>query len=189
RSLATSVWLTIVAWTSDWLDGPLARRAKFNQQTWLGKHDLEADLAIMLALAIVMLGWGIALPALVTVITVGGWAAWSALHGPGPLASIAQGMWADRKTLAVSTAPLQFATLIVYGGFILTVWGRESSLGRLLAGWLAVTLAFSPDRSWHRIRSYFVVTRQFLLRETSESPSDQQPSAEPRKSDLKKRLG
>jgi len=178
-----------VAWTSDWLDGPLARRSKSGQQTWLGRHDLEADLAIMLALAIVMLAWGILLPAFVTAVTVGGWATWSVLHGSGPLASIAQGLWTDRKTLAVGTAPLQFATFIVYGSFILIVWGKESSLGRLLAGWLAVTLAFSPDRSWHRIRSYFVVTRRFLLQETAASPSDEQQTAEPPKSSLGRKLG
>jgi phosphatidylglycerophosphate synthase len=181
RSLAPAVWLTIVAWTSDWLDGPLARRSGSSKQTWLGRHDLEADLVIVLAQAVVLASWGVLLPAVATLVIVGGWVSWCAVRGQGPLSLLAKGLWTDRKTLAVSTAPLQFATFIVYGDFIAVVWSREAGLGRLLAGWLVVTLLLSPTRSWHRIRSFFVVMRRFLFREPAMPPPSEQRASDPHK--------
>jgi phosphatidylglycerophosphate synthase len=179
RSLAPAVWLTVVAWTSDWLDGPVARLAAPSKQTWLGRHDLEADLAVVLAQAVLLASWGVLFPAVATLVIVGGWVGWSAVRGQGPLALLAKGLWTDRKTLAVSTAPLQFATFIVYGEFILVVWAREAGLGRLLAGWLATTLLLSPGRSWHRIRSFFVVMNRFFWRQRAPLPPCEPRASEP----------
>lgn len=36
-------WLVILAWTSDVLDGSLARRSRVQYHTWVGDHDLEVD--------------------------------------------------------------------------------------------------------------------------------------------------
>jgi len=47
RLAAASVAL-IAAWTTDILDGPLARRAPQTTQTWLGDHDLEVDVLVSL---------------------------------------------------------------------------------------------------------------------------------------------
>jgi phosphatidylglycerophosphate synthase len=179
RSLVPEVWLTIVAWTSDWLDGPLARRSGFTEQTWLGRHDLEADLVVMVAQAVVLVSWGMVLPAVVTVVLIGGWVSLSAIRGQGPLALVSRGLWTDRETLEVSTAPLQVATFVVYGGFLITVWSRHAALGRLLAGWLAVTLLLSPARSWHRFSSFFVVLRRFILREPSPPASNEEAIPDP----------
>jgi phosphatidylglycerophosphate synthase len=179
RSLAPAVWLTIVAWTSDWLDGPLARRAGSSQQTWLGRHDLEADLAVVLAQAVILATWGVVLPVLVTFVIVGGWVSWYAVRGQGPVALVAQGLWTDRKTPAVNTAPLQFATMVVYVNFMVVVWSREAGLGRILAGWLAVTVLLSPGRSWDRVRSFFVVMRRFLLREPAALPACEHQASDP----------
>lgn len=38
----------LVAWTTDLLDGPLARRDPRGLHTWIGDHDLEADLIVAL---------------------------------------------------------------------------------------------------------------------------------------------
>lgn len=179
RSLAPAVWLTIVAWTSDWLDGPLARRSGFSQQTWMGRHDLEADLAIVIAQAVVLASWGVVLPVLLTAVITVGWVAWCTVRGQGPLTLLAQGMWTDRKKLEVNTAPLQLATFVVYAGFILVVWNREAKLGYILTGWLAVTLLFSPGRSWHRFSSYFVVTKRFLLEKPAELPASEPLAEDP----------
>ena len=42
--IATS--LVIYAWTSDVLDGALARRSKVDISTWIGNHDLYFDMAV-----------------------------------------------------------------------------------------------------------------------------------------------
>lgn len=43
------VFLTLLAWPSDALDGPSARWAADRRRTWQGAHDLEADLSVALA--------------------------------------------------------------------------------------------------------------------------------------------
>ncbi|MDH4135424.1 MAG: CDP-alcohol phosphatidyltransferase family protein [Anaerolineae bacterium] len=47
-ALPTVVTLLMLCWATDLLDGPLARRDPARQQTWIGDHDLEADLAVAL---------------------------------------------------------------------------------------------------------------------------------------------
>ena len=44
--LATAVVVLVLAWVSDALDGPLARRDPSGRRTWIGDHDLEADLTV-----------------------------------------------------------------------------------------------------------------------------------------------
>jgi hypothetical protein len=40
--------LLLIAWTSDALDGPLARRDPHGTHTWIGDRDLEADMTVAL---------------------------------------------------------------------------------------------------------------------------------------------
>ncbi len=47
--------LMIYSWTSDSIDGPIARRSSRVYQTWLGNHDLEVDIAVSLGLLVYML--------------------------------------------------------------------------------------------------------------------------------------
>jgi cardiolipin synthase len=49
-ALDTAAILLILAWATDLLDGPLARRAHCDRQTWIGDHDLEVDVALSLGL-------------------------------------------------------------------------------------------------------------------------------------------
>lgn len=49
-AIRTVVLLILLAWTTDVLDGPLARRAMGPGQTWVGSHDLELDLCVTLAM-------------------------------------------------------------------------------------------------------------------------------------------
>ncbi|OGO04204.1 MAG: hypothetical protein A2Y73_03550, partial [Chloroflexi bacterium RBG_13_56_8] len=44
-ALPQVVVAVIVSWITDFLDGPLARSAPDQPQTWTGKHDAEAELA------------------------------------------------------------------------------------------------------------------------------------------------
>ncbi|MEK7324379.1 MAG: hypothetical protein AAB217_03870, partial [Chloroflexota bacterium] len=40
------VWLMIADWTGDCLDGAIARRSRVHYHTWVGDHDLEADMIV-----------------------------------------------------------------------------------------------------------------------------------------------
>ena len=44
--LSAAVLVLILAWTSDILDGPLARRSQAPRQTWVCDHDLQADVIL-----------------------------------------------------------------------------------------------------------------------------------------------
>ena len=57
-SLTTVVWVLILNWTGDALDGPLARRSSRQYRTWIGEHDLEVDVLVSIGLLFYMLGAG-----------------------------------------------------------------------------------------------------------------------------------
>ena len=50
NSLEVVALIMILAWTTDALDGPLARRTPHINQTWIGNHDLQIDLLVALCL-------------------------------------------------------------------------------------------------------------------------------------------
>jgi phosphatidylserine synthase len=46
EGLSLAVAFLLLAWTSDSLDGPLARRSSRRSSTWIGYHDLQFDMAV-----------------------------------------------------------------------------------------------------------------------------------------------
>ena len=55
EGLPLAIGAMIASWTSDALDGPIARRSRVKYHTWLGDHDLEVDIAVSIGLMIYML--------------------------------------------------------------------------------------------------------------------------------------
>ncbi len=47
-ALGAASLLLLLAWVTDLLDGPLARRDPRHIQTWIGEHDLTADILVAL---------------------------------------------------------------------------------------------------------------------------------------------
>jgi cardiolipin synthase len=45
-ALPTATIALILAWATDVLDGPLARRDPSQRETWIGNHDLHVDMAV-----------------------------------------------------------------------------------------------------------------------------------------------
>ena len=45
-TLPGAVWLLIASWTTDLLDGRLARIGPGKRRTWIGEHDLQIDMAV-----------------------------------------------------------------------------------------------------------------------------------------------
>jgi hypothetical protein len=52
--LPIAVWIMIADWTGDCLDGPIARRDRRYHHTWIGDHDLEADMLVAGGLLVYM---------------------------------------------------------------------------------------------------------------------------------------
>ncbi len=55
QGLPAAAWLLMLSWTSDVLDGPIARRSRLQYHTWLGDHDLEVDITASAGLLVYML--------------------------------------------------------------------------------------------------------------------------------------
>lgn len=60
--LPIAIAMLIASWTSDSLDGPIARRSRIRYQTWVGDHDLEIDMAVGASVLGYMLLSGFILP-------------------------------------------------------------------------------------------------------------------------------
>ncbi|MGC9522476.1 MAG: CDP-alcohol phosphatidyltransferase family protein [Anaerolineae bacterium] len=131
EGLAAAATLTVLAWITDVLDGPLARRAR--RPTRLGRCDLVADIGLTLALATCLVVWG-ALPLLL----VTGGVALAGLSARKPH----------------KMAPLQLAMALVYGSFILTVWGRAPKWGRMMTGSVAGIALLNPKRTQEQVRGF-----------------------------------
>ena len=58
QALPAVVWLTIAAWTSDVLDGVLARHSRVPRRTWIGEQDLIFDMVIGAALLVYLAATG-----------------------------------------------------------------------------------------------------------------------------------
>jgi cardiolipin synthase len=58
EGLTLAAWMLIAAWTSDSLDGPLARNSRVRYSTWVGDHDLVIDMAVAFGLIIFMVTAG-----------------------------------------------------------------------------------------------------------------------------------
>jgi phosphatidylglycerophosphate synthase len=164
QGLPPVVWLTMIAWTTDALDGPLAQRATIVRQTWLGRRDLEADLSVMLALGVTMAVWGMLIPVLLALGVIAAWLTWIWLGSERLISYLRSGVWGERNKLSVRSAPLQATIGIIYGGFMVGVLYRQPALGGALWGWLGVSMALVPRRTWHRFRGFWVVGWRFLVR-------------------------
>jgi phosphatidylglycerophosphate synthase len=55
EGLPLAIATMIISWTSDALDGPIARRSRVKYHTWLGDHDLEVDILVSVGLMVYML--------------------------------------------------------------------------------------------------------------------------------------
>jgi hypothetical protein len=58
QALILVIWMMIVDWTGDSIDGAIARRSRVYYHTWIGDHDLEVDITVSTGLLIYMLASG-----------------------------------------------------------------------------------------------------------------------------------
>lgn len=123
RGLATVAGLTILAWVSDVLDGPLARHAQ--RPTRLGDYDLVADVGLTLVLSICLIVWGV-LPLL---LVAGG--------------VVFTGLGVRKLQLML---PLQLAMILIYVSFVLTAWHLAPEWGRTLTRSGGVLVLINPPR-------------------------------------------
>jgi cardiolipin synthase (CMP-forming) len=57
-ALPLAAVMMIADWCGDVMDGPIARRSKVYQHTWIGDHDLQVDMSVSVGLLIYLLTAG-----------------------------------------------------------------------------------------------------------------------------------
>jgi cardiolipin synthase len=123
--LALAIGAMIASWTSDALDGPIARRSRVKYHTWLGDHDLEVDMAVSIGLMIYMLLSGFVDLQIVGVYIL----LWVLIFW----------RWGNMRSLGMLfQAP-------IYGYFIYTSMRLAPAVGSWMIGWIiAVTIITWP---------------------------------------------
>jgi phosphatidylglycerophosphate synthase len=125
-SLPWAAVLLAADWTGDVLDGALAKRSGFKQQTWVGAHDLEIDMAVSLGLLIYLIIAGF-LNLSVALIYLLFWGAYFLRAG------------IPRSMGMLFQAP-------IYGWFIYVAILHATSAGLMLSAWVVVAVIVTWPR-------------------------------------------
>jgi len=125
EAVVPATLILLLAWATDVLDGPLARHDPRGIHTWIGDHDLEADMMVALGV------W--------TYLTTAGYLApWLAV---AYLLAVAAALWHFRSihvAWGVQALP--------YGAMIWTALQVAPSYGLLLVAWIALVLVATWPR-------------------------------------------
>jgi hypothetical protein len=120
QGLNKVVWIMILDWTGDAIDGKIASREKDPYHTWIGDHDLEVDMAVSVGLLIYMIASGF----------INVWAASFYLL----FWTIVFWRWRNVKVLGMlSQAP-------IYGFFIWIALTGSSNVGIWILVWIVVAI-------------------------------------------------
>lgn len=122
-ALPVAAWLLIASWTSDSLDGPLARRSRIQYQTWIGDHDLHVDILVAAGLLIYMTTAGFVDPVVAAAYLLIWIVYFIRFDVPKSLGMLSQ-------------AP-------VYGWFIWITLHQAPATGWWLVGWILVALVIT----------------------------------------------
>ncbi len=144
--LPLAAWLLIASWTSDSLDGPLARRSRVRYRTWVGDHDLQIDMLVAAGLLVYMAASGIVnqrVAALYLLIWI--------------LYFIRVGV--PRSLGMLSQAP-------IYGWFIWTTLHQAPATGWWLVGWILAMLVITwPKFPKEMVPGFLAGMRDAMVRD------------------------
>ena len=125
-SLTMVVWMLILNWMGDVLDGILARRSSKKYHTWIGDHDLEIDILVSIGLLIYMAGAGFVDLRLLGLYCL--------------MCALAFWYWGFHRSLGMLIqAP-------IYGWFIWVALQKVPTVGVWLIIWILVTLILTWPR-------------------------------------------
>ncbi len=114
--LPVAAWLMIASWTSDVIDGPIARRSRKSYQTWLGDHDLEIDIAVSGGLLVYLMATELVDPRLGLLYVL----VWAALF----------------IRFGISRAPGMLVQAPIYGWFIVVAFRIQPAAGWWMTLWI-----------------------------------------------------
>jgi hypothetical protein len=150
RSLRSVVWLLLLGWTTDVLDGRLAHRVE-KGSTWVGEHDFHFDMGMVLASAVYLVATGL-VPRRVGV---------PYLAAAVPLSLLAEGK--ARHFLRFKSLTMLLACPWVFAPFILA-YQHERSAAYVALAWTAVALLFDWRRFAGVVGDFLAGARTYLRR-------------------------
>lgn len=124
--LPLAVWLLITSWTTDLLDGPLARYSRVAYQTWIGELDLQVDMAVSAGLLVYLMFAGLVETNLALVYILLWLLVFLWIGVPRPLGMLVQ-------------AP-------IYGWFIWISMREVPDVGIWMLAWIAAAIIFTWPR-------------------------------------------
>ena len=147
-----AAWLLLVAWVTDGLDGPLARRSRRQYRSWLGEHDLQIDMAVAIGLFIYLMAAELITP-LTAVSYILIWA-------------IIFARWGQNRSLGMLVqAP-------IYGWFIFIALRDEREIGLYLVAWIAGLILITWPRFPNQVIPNFLSGMHLLQRQRLDDPAD-----------------
>jgi phosphatidylglycerophosphate synthase len=155
-------WLTIVAFMTDWLDGPIARRWGDGKQSWFGYHDFEIDLLITLALGITLVTYQIIWPVLLAIGIFAVWLAWRAFFAKDKLDLWKTGIWPDHKDDTRDSMVIEAMMAVIDFSFLYLVWQQDLELFKILLIWILAISILNPKRSLSRVTGFIDVLKRIL---------------------------
>jgi phosphatidylglycerophosphate synthase len=158
----TLVWLTIVAFTTDWLDGPIARRVKGARQTWLGYHDFEVDLTVTIALTITLFQYQLVWPVLIAIGIFIVWIIWRAFLAKEKLNIWETGIWPDHKEDTRDSMLIESVMTVIDFSFLYLVWDQDPEMFKIVLIWIFAVTILNPGRSLARARGFIEVGKRIL---------------------------
>lgn len=124
--LPLAIWIMLINWTGDTLDGTVARLSRRRYHTWLGDHDLEVDMTVAGGLLLYMVAAGF-IDARLAGVYVLTWAL------------VFWYLGASRSLGMLTQAP-------IYGWFIWIAIHHATTIGWLLVLWIVVALIVTWPR-------------------------------------------
>jgi phosphatidylglycerophosphate synthase len=145
QGLNKAVWIMILDWTGDTLDGKIARREKEHHHTWIGDHDIEVDMAVSVGLLIYMITSGFVSVWIASIYVI----FWTVVFW----------RWRNVKVLGmISQAP-------IYGYFIWIALTRLPNVGVWIIVWIVVAIIITwPQFPQQIVPGFLIGLREFITR-------------------------
>lgn len=136
-ALSRDIWILVLAWSTDMIDGRISRSLKTAHQTWLGRNDVYVDMFFSLTVLVYLTATGLLLPG----IAVGYLLVWGALflywRAIPPLAAqvFQNPIYAYIVFLTFQSAPAVVPWLLLWAAVaLLLFWRRMVELLRSVFG-------------------------------------------------------
>lgn len=144
EALPLAALVLLVSWSTDLFDGALARRSGVAHQTWIGDHDLEADVLVSIGVMVYLVGAGFLAPvyALAYVLL------WGLIFQ----------RWGWRRE------PAMLFQAPIYLWFIVVALRDATIAGWCLVGWILAVVALTWPRFPQEVVPGFLAGMQSVLR-------------------------